>query len=42
METYTWAVLPEALKTQDVCSQLVEEYQWTLQRLREHGLALGA
>jgi hypothetical protein len=38
METYTWAVLPEPLKTQDVCDQLVGEYQWTLQHLRECGL----
>jgi hypothetical protein len=39
METYTWAVLPEALKSRDVVEQLVGEYQWTLQRLAEHDLA---
>jgi hypothetical protein len=39
METYTWAVLPEALKTRDVSEQILGEYQWTLARLREHGLA---
>ncbi len=39
METYTWAVLPEALKARDVSEQIVSEYQWTLERLAEHGLA---
>jgi len=39
METYTWAVLPQALKTRDVSEQIVSEYRWTLQRLAEHGLA---
>jgi sugar phosphate isomerase/epimerase len=39
METYTWAVLPEPLKTRDVAEQLVAEYQWTLQQLGAHGLA---
>jgi hypothetical protein len=39
METYTWAVLPDALKARDVSEQIVSEYQWTLQRLAEHGLA---
>jgi hypothetical protein len=38
METYTWAVLPEPLKSQDVGSQLVGEYRWMLARLAEHGL----
>ncbi len=41
METYTWAVLPQPLKTRNVCDQLKAEYQWTLQRLAEHGLAPG-
>ncbi len=39
METYTWAVLPEALKSRDVAEQLVGEYHWTLHRLAEHNLA---
>jgi hypothetical protein len=30
METYTWAVLPEALRTKDVCDQIVAEYEWAL------------
>ena len=39
METYTWAVLPDALKTRDVTEQLVAEYRWTLHQLAAHGLA---
>ena len=39
METYTWAVLPEALKARDVVEQIVGEYEWTLARLKEHHLA---
>jgi sugar phosphate isomerase/epimerase len=39
METYTWAVLPEPLKSRDVCQQIVSEYQWMLARLVECGLA---
>ncbi|MGN6554384.1 MAG: metabolite traffic protein EboE [Verrucomicrobiota bacterium] len=39
METYTWAVLPEALRTRDVAEQIVAEYQWTLRALAENGLA---
>lgn len=39
METYTWAVLPDALKTRDVSEQIVSEYEWTLQKLSSHGLA---
>ena len=39
METYTWAVLPEPLKTKDVADQIVAEYAWTLGRLAEFGLA---
>jgi hypothetical protein len=38
METYTWDVLPEALKERDVVEQLVAEYDWTLARLAERGL----
>ncbi len=39
METYTWEVLPPELKNRDVVEQLVAEYEWTLGRLRERGLA---
>ena len=39
METYTWEVLPPELKNRDVIEQLVAEYEWTLGRLRERGLA---
>jgi len=37
METYTWEVMPAALKRRDVVDQLVEEYAWTLARLAERG-----
>jgi hypothetical protein len=37
METYTWEVLPEHLKSRDVVDQLVSEYEWTLARLAERG-----
>ena len=40
METYTWEVLPPALKSQNVVDQLAAEYCWTLARLAERGLAL--
>lgn len=39
METYTWEVLPAELKTQNVVDQLAAEYEWTLEHLRERGLA---
>lgn len=39
METYTWAVLPEFLKSRDVVDQIVSEYRWTLARMAERGLA---
>jgi hypothetical protein len=39
METYTWEVLPPELKNRSVVTQLVAEYDWTLQHLRERGLA---
>jgi hypothetical protein len=39
METYTWEVLPTELKNRDVVDQLSAEYDWTLERLRERGLA---
>jgi hypothetical protein len=39
METYTWEVLPPDLKSRNVIEQLVAEYDWTLARLAERGLA---
>jgi sugar phosphate isomerase/epimerase len=39
METYTWEVLPEELKSRSVVDQLTAEYAWTLARLAERGLA---
>jgi hypothetical protein len=39
METYTWAVLPEALQSRSVTDQVVSEYEWTLARLAEQGLS---
>ena len=38
METYTWAVMPEKLRSRDVADQIVGEYDWTLRQLRECGL----
>lgn len=37
METYTWEVLPPALKQRNVVDQLVAEYDWTLARFAERG-----
>jgi len=39
METYTWEVLPAEMKSGDVVDQLAAEYDWTLARLAERGLA---
>lgn len=39
METYTWEVMPPELKNRSVVEQLVSEYDWTLGRMRERGLA---
>ena len=39
METYTWAVLPEALKSRTVSEQIVGEYKWTLGHLAQCKLA---
>jgi hypothetical protein len=38
METYTWEVLPQDLKSRDVVAQLLAEYQWTLAQLAQRGL----
>jgi len=39
METYTWEVLPDALRDADVVAQLIREYQWTLAALAARNLA---
>lgn len=39
METYTWEVMPAGFKNRSVVDQLVAEYDWTLARLTEFGLA---
>jgi hypothetical protein len=38
METYTWEVLPEPLRSRDVVEQLRHEYRWTLERWAERGV----
>ena len=39
-ETYTWEVLPEALKTPNVVEQLIAEYAWCKRTLDERGIVL--
>jgi hypothetical protein len=39
METYTWEVLPQDMRSGDVVDQLVKEYDWTLAAMRGCGLA---
>ncbi len=39
METYTWEVLPEELRQGEVVAQLVKEYEWCLDQLKQRGLA---
>ncbi|MGA3284591.1 MAG: metabolite traffic protein EboE [Verrucomicrobiota bacterium] len=39
METYTWEVLPPEWKARSIVEQLAAEYDWTLARLAERGLA---
>ena len=38
METYTWEVLPAALRADGVAEQIAREYAWTFDRLRERRL----
>jgi hypothetical protein len=38
METYTWEVLPPALKQHAVVDQLAAEYTWTLAELAKRGI----
>jgi hypothetical protein len=39
METYTWEVMPAAMKNRTVVEQLVAEYGWTLGELAKRALA---
>lgn len=39
METYTWEVLPEALRSGSVVDQLAREYEWTLAAMRRRGMS---
>jgi len=39
METYTWEVLPEAIRAGNVVDQLEREYRWCLDSLTSAGLA---
>lgn len=39
METYTWEVMPEAMRSGDVVDQLVAEYDWCLGEFRRVNLA---
>ncbi|MDF1825328.1 MAG: metabolite traffic protein EboE [Verrucomicrobiales bacterium] len=39
METYTWEVLPEEIRSRDVVDQLVSEYDWCLNCFEKKGLA---
>jgi len=38
METYTWGVLPPALRSRDVVEQLAAEYAWCFKHLERLGL----
>lgn len=37
-ETYTWEVMPPELKNESVVTQLVREYDWCLNELKQRGL----
>jgi hypothetical protein len=41
METYTWEVMPAALKSGSVVDQLAAEYKWCLEQLNARGLGAG-
>ncbi len=38
IETYTWEVLPQSLRSMDVTEQVVEEYRWVLNELSQYGV----
>ena len=39
IETYTWGVLPDALRQPDVVDQIAAEYAWVLGEMKQRGLA---
>jgi len=39
IETYTWEVLPEGLRSPDVVGQIQKEYAWILGAMKKRGLA---
>ncbi|HVV00362.1 MAG TPA: metabolite traffic protein EboE [Verrucomicrobiae bacterium] len=39
IETYTWEVLPPAMKSRALAEQMIAEYQWTLRALAQRELA---
>jgi sugar phosphate isomerase/epimerase len=39
METYTWEVMPPAMKNRNVMDQLVSEYEWTLREFGRRGFS---
>ena len=39
METYTWEVLPQEMRSGDVVDQLVREYEWALGEMRSRELS---
>ena len=38
IETYTWEVLPQSLRSMDVTDQVVAEYRWVLNELSQYGV----
>jgi hypothetical protein len=40
METYTWEVLPQEMRSGDVVDQLVKEYEWTLGEMGKRELTV--
>lgn len=42
METYTWEVLPQEMRSGDVVDQLVREYEWTLAEMASRNLTIKA
>ncbi len=40
IETYTWEVLPKAMRSADVVDQIAGEYQWTLGELTQRGIKI--
>lgn len=40
METYTWEVLPQEMRSGDVVDQLVKEYEWTLGEMGRRDLTV--